>query len=73
MKDNYFSSVGAIVIRDEKVLLVRHTYGAAKDKLLNPGGFINKNELPTEAIIREVFEETGVNVAPIGMLIPNSD
>ena len=40
MKDNDFASVGAIVLHNNKVLLVRHTYGSAAGKLLNPGGMI---------------------------------
>lgn len=68
MADNYFASVGAIVIRDGKVLLVRHTYGAAAGKLLNPGGFLNTGEMPFDAVKREVLEETGVVVEPVGML-----
>lgn len=68
MEDNRFASVGAIVLRENKILLVRHTYGAAKDKLLNPGGMIQQDELPTDAVKREVLEETGVSVNPIGML-----
>jgi len=68
MEDNNFASVGAIVLRDNKILLVRHTYGSAKDKLLNPGGMIQQNELPTDAVKREVLEETGIHINPIGML-----
>ena len=65
---NYFASVGAVVLRGSEVLLVRHTYGAAAGKLLNPGGYIEKGELPMEAVRREVLEETGVVVEPVGML-----
>lgn len=68
MEDNRFASVGAIVLKENKILLVRHTYGTAKNKLLNPGGMIQQNELPTDAVKREVLEETGINVNPIGML-----
>lgn len=68
MEDNNFASVGVIVLRENKILLVRHTYGAAAGKLLNPGGFIQKGELPTDAVKREVLEETGVIVNPVGML-----
>lgn len=53
-------SVGGIVLRDNKVLLVRHTYGAHKGKLLVPGGYIKKSEMPEVAAARELFEETGV-------------
>ncbi|HBR32410.1 MAG TPA: NUDIX hydrolase [Clostridiales bacterium] len=68
MSDNYFASVGAIVIKNNQVLLVRHTYGSAKGKLLNPGGHICNNELPFAAVKREVLEETGVVINPVGML-----
>jgi 8-oxo-dGTP pyrophosphatase MutT (NUDIX family) len=68
MNDNYFASVGAIVLRGNEVLLVRHTYGSASGKLLNPGGYIHDGELPYEAVKREVFEETGITCDPVGML-----
>jgi ADP-ribose pyrophosphatase YjhB (NUDIX family) len=68
MEDNYFAGVGAIVIRNNEVLLVRHTYGSAKNKLLNPGGYIMQGEMPFDAIKREVLEETGIVINPVGML-----
>ena len=68
MNDNHFAAVGAVVLRGGKMLLVRHTYGAAAGKLLNPGGFLQDGELPYDAIKREVLEETGVTVEPIGMI-----
>ena len=68
MADNPFAAVGAIVLLDDKVLLVRHTYGSAKGKLLNPGGRLQAGEMPADAVIREVLEETGVTVEPIGQL-----
>ena len=66
--DNNFASVGVIVKRENKVLLVRHTYGSANGKLLNPGGFLQIGEMPFDAAVREVLEETGVNINPIGFL-----
>ena len=33
---------------------------------LPPGGHIERNELPDDAAVREVFEETGVSVALVG-------
>jgi len=68
MIDNDFASVGAIVIKNKQVLLVRHTYGSANGKLLNPGGHLCQNKMPSDAVKREVFEETSVIVNPIGML-----
>ncbi len=56
----HFAVCGIVEI-DNKILLVRHTYGVAKDRILLPGGYVKENELPTLAIEREIFEETGVN------------
>lgn len=66
--DNYSLSVGVIVIKDEKVLLVKHNYGTANGKYLNPGGYLRDDELPEEAAVREVYEETGIEISPVGML-----
>lgn len=68
MGDNYSLSVGCIVRKEDEVLLVRHTYGGAKGKLLIPGGYCNMNELPEEAACREVLEETKVVAKVNGML-----
>lgn len=68
MEDNRFASVGAIVLRDDEVLLVRHTYGGAAGQLLNPSGYIKQGEMPFEALKREVLEETGVEINPKGLL-----
>jgi len=68
MQDNKFAAVGAIVLRGDDILLVRHTYGGAAGKLLNPSGFIRLGELPIEAVKREVREETGVEIAVRGLL-----
>ncbi|MBR4083172.1 MAG: NUDIX domain-containing protein [Lachnospiraceae bacterium] len=55
-------SASCIVIKDDKVLLVKHTYGAAKGKYLIPGGFSEEGEMPQMTAEREVLEETGVKV-----------
>ena len=46
MAENWQKSVAAIVERDGKVLLVRHTYGAGKGRLIIPGGYLKDNETP---------------------------
>ena len=55
----HFAVCGIVEI-DSKILLVRHTYGVAKDRILLPGGYVKENELPTITSEREIFEETGV-------------
>ena len=61
MRYGLFTVCGVVEI-EGKVLFVRHTYGFAKDKILCPGGYVKENELPTQAIEREILEETGVVV-----------
>lgn len=47
------------VVHKGKVLLHRHP---KLDKILPPGGHLEANELPEEAALREVLEETGLEV-----------
>ena len=59
MNNRLFTVCGIVEING-KILLVRHTYGTAKGRILVPGGYVEEGELPSKAIEREVFEETGV-------------
>ena len=65
---NWCQSVGGVVLRDGRVLLARHTYGAGKGCLIIPGGYVQMGESPEDALRREVYEETGVRVEPRGIL-----
>ena len=62
MENNRKVSASCVVIRDNKVLMVKHIYGAANGKYLIPGGFCEEGELPQKSAEREVMEETGVMV-----------
>ena len=57
---NRFYAVCGILEIDGKILFVRHTYGPAKERILIPGGYVKEGELPSDAVKREIFEETGV-------------
>lgn len=62
--------VGGWVVRaDGAVLLVRMTYGPAKGRLMIPGGHLEADELLEVGAAREVREETGVEVEPLGLLM----
>ena len=61
-KTNWSQSVGGVCIRDGKVLLARHTYGAGKGMFIIPGGYVNFGEIPEETLVREYQEETGISV-----------
>lgn len=62
MENNRKLSASCIVIHEDRVLLVKHTYGPAAGKYLIPGGFSEDNEMPQTTAEREVLEETGVTV-----------
>lgn len=61
---NWGQSVTAVVIKDGKVLLARHTYGNGKNMLIIPGGYVNWNETPQDALKREFREETKIEIEP---------
>ncbi len=65
---SHFIGVGGVVIHESHVLLVKLTYGPAKGKWLIPGGLVDAGELLQEAIVREILEETGIHVKPIGII-----
>jgi ADP-ribose pyrophosphatase YjhB (NUDIX family) len=60
MSNRYYVVCGILDI-DGRILFVRHTYGAAKERILIPGGYVKEGELPSEAVKRELMEETGVD------------
>ena len=59
---NWGQAVAGILSKDNKILLVRHTYGDGHGKLIIPGGFVNIDETPQNALVREFQEETGMTV-----------
>lgn len=65
---NWGQSVTGVVIKDNKVLLARHTYGGGKGLLIVPGGYVNEGETPQEALVREYMEETKVTVKPLDII-----
>lgn len=57
------AAVGGADAGEPRVLLHEH---ARLGRWLPPGGHIEPNELPDEAALREVLEETGLPVALVG-------
>jgi len=61
--EKHFTASALIIDEDNRVLLLHHK------KLgvwLYPGGHVEKNETPDQAVLREVKEETGLEVEIIG-------
>lgn len=52
----------AIIIRDEKIALIKKAYGASIGKYDLPGGEIEHNEEPIDALYRECKEELEATV-----------
>lgn len=52
--------VGAVVVDDGRLLLIRRGHGPAAGEWSLPGGRVEERELLEEAVVRELAEETGV-------------
>ncbi len=59
---------GAVVVHEQRVLLVRNRYGVTKGRYLLPAGRVQVGELPDKAAIRETFEETNLRVEIEGLI-----
>jgi ADP-ribose pyrophosphatase YjhB (NUDIX family) len=61
-------AVGAVVVRDGKLLLVRRGHAPALGRWSVPGGHVEPGETDADAVVREVAEETGLRVR-VGPLV----
>ncbi|SPE20307.1 Hydrolase, NUDIX family [Candidatus Sulfotelmatomonas gaucii] len=60
--------VGAVVVDDGRVLLVRRGSEPLKGHWTLPGGALEVGESLSEGVVREVREETGLEVEPIELI-----
>jgi 8-oxo-dGTP pyrophosphatase MutT (NUDIX family) len=63
----YDYGVGIYIVYDQAVLFVKHP---RYDKWLAPGGHIELDENPEQALFREISEETGLEVAILSDRLP---
>ena len=59
------SVTGIILDEKSRILLLRHSEG---NVWVAPGGSVEPNENPADALIREVWEESGLIVEPVKIL-----
>lgn len=53
-------AVGAIVVDEDDLLLIRRGHGPGAGVWSIPGGQVHRGELLAEAVVRELLEETGL-------------
>jgi ADP-ribose pyrophosphatase YjhB (NUDIX family) len=62
-------SAGGVVIDKGRMLLVRYSKSSGESYLVCPGGGVDDEESITDAVRREVLEETGVQVCVSKLLM----
>jgi len=65
--DRPYLAVSAAIMRDGKVLIVRRARPPAKGVYTLPGGGVEAGETLHQAVVREVREETGLEVEPLAL------
>ena len=70
LERQYCASSYVIDFKNKRILLM---YNRKLNKWLQPGGHIKSDETPIEAAIREVFEETGIDIKIIGPTFDNKN
>ena len=62
------ASVGAVVIKNNSILLIKRGYPPKEGMWAIPGGVIEAGESIVEAAKRELEEETGIVAEPLGII-----
>ena len=60
--------VGAVIVDQSRVLVVRRGTEPMKGRWTIPGGLVEVGESLSEAVVRETREETGLEVEPIELV-----
>lgn len=67
---HFCASAFVINPENKKILLVKHKKNR---RWTQPGGHIEANETPEEAVLREVYEETGMRIKLLGEKFPREE
>jgi 8-oxo-dGTP diphosphatase len=60
--DGHRVTVDPIIERDGEIALIERKYDPYEGELALPGGHVDPGESPREAVVREAYEETGLDV-----------
>ena len=60
--------VGAVIIKNGKVLLVKRAFAPGEGKWSVPGGLVELGEKLSEACVREALEETGLEIEVLELI-----
>jgi 8-oxo-dGTP diphosphatase len=66
--DRPFIGVGALIIEDSRVLLVKRGHAPRAGEWSIPGGVLELGETVRECVVREALEETGLTVEALELL-----
>jgi 8-oxo-dGTP diphosphatase len=65
--DRPYLAVSAVIVRDGEFLAVRRARPPMQGLFTLPGGGVETGESLSEAVRREVLEETGLTIAPLAL------
>lgn len=65
--DRPFLAVSAGIVRNGKILIVRRARPPAHGLYTFPGGVVEAGETLTEAVTREIMEETALTIEPVAL------
>ena len=63
-----FSAAGAVIMKDDQVLMVKRKNEPYKGTWMFPAGFVEYGEHPEETVVREIREETGLKIADVHLI-----
>jgi 8-oxo-dGTP diphosphatase len=66
-------TVDGVVLDEGKIVLIRRLFAPFKGCWALPGGFVELGETVERAVVREVFEETGLRVKAVKLVGVYSD
>ena len=59
---------GGLLIQDGRVLLIQRKLPPGAGQWTLPSGYVEIDETPDEAVVREVFEESGLRTRAVGLI-----